>query len=89
MSTCTLIKGVRMLKAWLDNIFGNAEEDKPQSSYHRGYEIYLVPMWKPSGKKYYFVQINKEEKEISRAVEEGLTSVDIINIYKTWLDENF
>jgi hypothetical protein len=78
-----------MLKAWLNHLFGNTEEDKPQSVYHKGYEIYLVPMWKPSSEKYYFVQINKEGKEVSRGVEDDLSLVDIIKVYKVWLDENF
>lgn len=78
-----------MFEAWLGNIFGNTEEDKPQSIYHRGYEIYLVPRWKPSGEKYYFVQISKEGVEIHRRVEVYGDSRELIKICKVWLDENF
>lgn len=67
------------------SVFGDNE--KPESVYYLDYEIYLVPMWKTSGEKYYFIQINKNGREVNREVNEyGDSKETILKLARIWID---
>jgi len=82
-----------MLEVWLRRvkqfISENNHEDRPQCFIYKDYEICTTAMWRTSGKKYYFMQVNKDGKEVCRGVGDDDDTRDIVEMLgRTWVDEH-
>ncbi len=82
-----------MLEVWLRKvkqfISENDHENRPQCFPYKGYEIYITAMWRTSGKKYYFMQVNKDGKEVCRGIgDDGYTRDTVEMLGRIWIDEH-